>query len=149
MDERWKIISLLLGDDWRAPPVQTGHRALSSDEWTHAFLGESKNKHDTTLIAGWVNGTPALNPSASSRKLKLSSPLSQAGRSTPANPDHLEVKLRVKPRRGDKDLQEAEMSQSTTPQRNLAIFYHFKLSKKEGFAHSFTRIFFPSDRMIF
>lgn len=30
--ESWKMISLLLGDDQRALPVETGHGPLSSDE---------------------------------------------------------------------------------------------------------------------
>lgn len=80
--ENKEMIPLVLADDWRALSVQPGHAALSSNEKAHIFLERSSSKHDTKL-RGESLGLVVGNSYLSTGKLKLSSPLSQAGRSSP------------------------------------------------------------------
>lgn len=86
--EKRKMISLVLADDWRALSVQPGHAALSSNEKAHIFYERSSSRCDTKL-RGESQGLVAGISYFSSGKLKLSSCLSQAGRSSPTSLDHL------------------------------------------------------------
>lgn len=145
ISESWEIISLLLGDVQRALLVQTGHAVLSLDEQTHTVLQRSNREHDTKLRAESL-GLVVWIPYVSSGKLKLSSPLRQARRSSPTHLDHLQVEVTAKGqaeerRYGSTGSSDESKHHSPAQLSWVFFFYHFELTKQAGFAHSFTKLF--------